>query len=125
MGLVTTEAARESTGILRAATARSWSPAVFGVVPSGANRRRPTDIVRVGVAAIAVVVTGIGAHVLAPVEQKIFDLLTALPGWFMRASLPRLRTSCSGAIASAAADDHARRNKTGATSSLLPVARSR
>src|SRR2546428_439978 len=53
------------------------------------------------------------------------QLPSALPGWFMRASLPRLRTSCNGAIASAATDDHARRNKTGATSSLLPVARSR
>ena len=78
---VKTEARGDSAGILRAAAPRSWSPAIFGVVPSGANRRRPTDIVRVGVAAIAVVITGIGAHVLAPFEEKIFDLLTALPGW--------------------------------------------
>src|SRR5437879_8097943 len=30
------------------------------------------------------------------------QLPSALPGWFIRASLPRLRTSCNGAIASAA-----------------------
>src|SRR5215471_1911638 len=49
----------------------------------------------------------------------------ALPGWFIRASLPRLRTSCSGAIASAAAEDHARPSRAGAASALVPVARSR
>src|SRR5262249_25346859 len=45
------------------------------------------------------------------------QLPSALPGWFIRASLPRLRTSCSGAIASAATDDHARPSSAGAASS--------
>src|SRR5262245_1675911 len=41
----------------------------------------------------------------AVTRQRQFPL--GFPGWFIRASLPRLRTSCSGAIASAATDDHA------------------
>src|SRR2546426_4730592 len=46
----------------------------------------------------------------------LFRSPSALPGWFIRASLRRLRTSCNGAIASAATDDHARPNKAGARS---------
>src|SRR4029453_7970235 len=55
--------------------------------------------------------------------QRQRQLPSALPGWFIRSSLPRLRTSCSGAIASAAADDQASPNKAGATSWPLPSAR--
>src|SRR5439155_1202156 len=55
--------------------------------------------------------------------QRQRQLPSALPGWFIRASLPRLRTSCNGAVASAATDDHARRNKAGAASALVPPVR--
>src|SRR5262245_17604392 len=51
------------------------------------------------------------------------QLPPGLPGWFIRASLPRLRTSCSGAIASAATDDHARAINAWATSAAVPGAR--
>src|SRR5881397_1172077 len=57
--------------------------------------------------------------------QRQRQLPSALPGWFIRASLPMLRTSCNGAIASAATDDHATRNKAGVTSALVPAARFR
>src|SRR5262249_19874827 len=62
-----------------------------------------------------------GASVAAVTRQRQFPC--ALPGWFMRASLPRLSTSCSGAIASAATDDHASPSKPGAASSTVPVVR--
>jgi hypothetical protein len=57
--------------------------------------------------------------------QRQRQLPSALPGWFIRASLPRLRTSCNGAIASAATDDHARPNKADAASVLVPPVRFR
>ena len=44
------------------------------------------------------------------------QLPSASPGRFMRASLPRLSTSCKGAIASAAAEPHATSTSAGATS---------
>src|SRR5215813_11389709 len=53
------------------------------------------------------------------------QLPPGLPGWFIRASLPRLRTSCSGAIASAATDDHAIPSSAGAASSPEPPPRLR
>ena len=49
----------------------------------------------------------------------------ALPGTFIRASFPRLSTSCSGAIASAAIDDQARLISAGAASLLSPPERFR
>src|SRR5438128_1628187 len=65
-----------------------------------------------------------GADSISSVQRQR-QLPSAFPGWFIRASLPRLRTSCNGAIASAAADDHARPSKAGVASSLVPVARFR
>src|SRR4030095_3421698 len=53
--------------------------------------------------------------------QRQRQFPSVVPGWFIRASLPRLRTSCNGAIASSAADDHARPNKAGAASGLVPL----
>src|SRR5262249_31069674 len=53
------------------------------------------------------------------------QLPRGLPGWFIRASLPRLRTSCNGAIATAAFDDHARPSNAGAASAPVPGARLR
>src|SRR5262249_34526825 len=56
-----------------------------------------------------------GADSISSVQRQR-QLPSALPGWFIRDSLPRLRTSCSGAIASAADDDHASPSNAGATS---------
>jgi uncharacterized membrane protein YbhN (UPF0104 family) len=62
-------------------TPRHWAPAVFGVVPVGAKRRRPGDIVRVVVSAILVAITAPAAHSLALREKRLFDLLADLPSW--------------------------------------------
>ncbi len=62
-------------------TPRRWAPAVFGVVPIGAKRRRPGDILRVVVAAFVVAITAPAAHSLALREKRLFDLLADLPSW--------------------------------------------
>ena len=50
---------------------------------------------------------------------------SARPGRFIRVSFPRLRTSCNGAIASAATDDHAKLINIEAASRLSPEDRFR
>ena len=54
--------------------------------------------------------------------QRQRQLSLTRPGTFMRASAPRFRRSCRGAIASAATDDHAIRINSSATSSVSPCA---
>jgi hypothetical protein len=56
-------------------------------------------------------------------EQRQRQLPSMLPGRFIRASAPRLSRFWSGAIASAAGEDHAKRISSPATSSLLPAGR--
>jgi uncharacterized membrane protein YbhN (UPF0104 family) len=67
--------------LLLSLTPRRWAPAVFGVVPQGAKRRRPGDIVRVVVSALLVAITARAAHSLALREKRLFDLITDLPSW--------------------------------------------
>lgn len=55
-------------------------PAVFGIVAEGAERRRPSDMVRLAVAALVVLTTVGAAEWLSPVEQWSQDLLDKLPG---------------------------------------------
>src|SRR5437763_753314 len=62
-------------------TPRRWAPAVFGVVPAGAKRRRPGDVVRVVAAVVLIAITATAAHTLARREQRLFDLLSGLPSW--------------------------------------------
>ena len=50
--------------------------------------------------------------------QRQRQLPAVRPGTFIRASAPRLSTSCSGAIASAALEDHASSVNAGAASLL-------
>jgi hypothetical protein len=57
--------------------------------------------------------------------QRQRQLPAARPGTFIRASVPRLSTSCSGAIASAAFEDHASCINVGAASLLQPSGRFR
>lgn len=70
-----------SPELLTPAAARGWTPAVFGVVPQGARRRRPGDVARIAVAALIVMLTAFGADELTPLEQRLFDLFTDMPGW--------------------------------------------
>jgi uncharacterized membrane protein YbhN (UPF0104 family)/tRNA A-37 threonylcarbamoyl transferase component Bud32 len=79
---VTTGEKHSATDLLLSVTPKRWAPIIFGVVPEGARRRRPGDIVRVLVAALIVTVTAIGAHDLARSEHRLFDLLADLPDWF-------------------------------------------
>jgi uncharacterized membrane protein YbhN (UPF0104 family) len=77
---MTVEATRRDADLL-ASVPRRWTPSVFGVVPEGARRRRPSDIVRAGFALLVVVVTAIGADDVAALERKVFDVLASLPSW--------------------------------------------
>ena len=70
-----------SPELLTPADARRWTPAVFGVVPQGARRRRPGDVARIAVAALIVMLTAFGADELTQLEQRLIDLLTDMPGW--------------------------------------------
>ena len=54
-----------------------------------------------------------------------FQFPLGRPGVFMRASFPKLRRSCNGAMLSAALDDQARRIRAGAASVLSPATRLR
>ncbi|HEX5096258.1 MAG TPA: hypothetical protein VFX21_09600, partial [Acidimicrobiia bacterium] len=67
--------------LLASVAPRHWAPIVFGVVPAGANRRRPSDIVRVFLAAFVVVIAGIGANHVAVLEKRVFELIADLPDW--------------------------------------------
>jgi uncharacterized membrane protein YbhN (UPF0104 family)/tRNA A-37 threonylcarbamoyl transferase component Bud32 len=83
--------------ILSTVAPRRWAPAVFGVVNPGATRRRPTDIVRVAVAAIVIAITAFGAHNLAETEKRIYDLLIELPDWTRPVALACYRLGAAGA----------------------------
>ena len=72
---------RPSTSGLRRIAPQRWTPSVFGVVPPGASRRRPSDIVRVAIASLVVLLTTIAADDLRSMEKRVFDLLTDLPDW--------------------------------------------
>jgi uncharacterized membrane protein YbhN (UPF0104 family) len=78
---VTVEERTADFDLLTSVAPRRWIPAVFGVVPQGANRRRPSDFVRVGAAALVIIVTALGADDVAGLEKAIFDVLTDLPSW--------------------------------------------
>ena len=80
-------------------------PAVFGIVAEGAERRRPSDLVRVALAALAVVVTVAAAEWLSPVEQWAQDLIDKLPGDLdpvLTILYPWAVVVCAGAVVVAA-----------------------
>src|SRR5215468_4733305 len=61
----------------------------------------------------------------SPSRKRQRQLPPARPGTFMRLSAPRFRRSCSGAIVSAALDDHASLISSEAASLLSPGGRLR
>ena len=67
--------------LLSAVAPRTWAPAVFGVLPNGANRRRPSDVVRVGLAVLFITITALSADDVGRLERSVFDVLAALPSW--------------------------------------------
>jgi uncharacterized membrane protein YbhN (UPF0104 family) len=80
-GPVRSNASSSAEQLLATAPVERWTPAVFGVVPEGARRRRPGDIARVPVAAVLVVITALGANEIGALEQRVFSVLLALPSW--------------------------------------------
>ncbi len=80
-------------------------PVVFGIVADGAQRRRPSDLVRMAFAALVVVVTVAGAEWLSPVEQWAQDLIDKLPGDLdpvLTVLYPWAVLVCAGAVVVAA-----------------------
>jgi uncharacterized membrane protein YbhN (UPF0104 family) len=55
-------------------------PSVFQIVADGAERRRPSDMVRIAVAVVLTVITVASAEWLGPVETWAHELLDELPG---------------------------------------------
>jgi uncharacterized membrane protein YbhN (UPF0104 family) len=78
---MTIDEVRSDRDLLLSLTPRRWAPAVFGVVPVGARRRRPGDVLRVVVSALLIAISAPAAHSLAAREERLFDLLTDLPSW--------------------------------------------
>lgn len=60
---------------------RRVTPSVFGIVPEGARRRRPSDVARIAFAVLVVLLTALGVDELTGVEHAVFDLLASLPSW--------------------------------------------
>jgi len=67
--------------LLSAAPATQRTPSVFGVVVEGARRRRPGDIVRVGLAALVVETTALGADEVTTLERQWFQVVAEVPEW--------------------------------------------
>ncbi|MGZ4729007.1 MAG: lysylphosphatidylglycerol synthase domain-containing protein [Acidimicrobiales bacterium] len=111
----------ERRPILTAAVGRR-RPAVFGIVADGAERRRPSDLGRVGLATLLVVLTVASAEWLSPVEQWAQDLVDKLPGDLdplYRACYPWAVVACAGAVVAAAVVS--RRVRLGAAIALAGV----
>lgn len=76
----------ESRLTLASGHATGWRN-VFGVVPAGAVRRRPSDVLRVFAAAIWLVLLGAESRRFSRLEQATFEVIQALPdgvGWLFR-----------------------------------------
>ena len=58
---------------------RGWGSSVFGIVAEGHVRRRPSDIVRVGLAAAVVALAAFGATDVTRIEAAVFDVFASLP----------------------------------------------
>ena len=65
--------------VARTAVRRRWGSSVFGIVAAGHTRRRPSDVVRVVVAAAVVAVTALGATDVTRIEAATFDVFASLP----------------------------------------------
>jgi uncharacterized membrane protein YbhN (UPF0104 family) len=96
---VTVEERSSELDILTAVAPRRWAPAVFGVVPAGANRRRPSDVVRALLATVIVAVTALGADDVTSLEQKFFEFFADLPSWITSSAEVVYRAGAVGTAA--------------------------
>ena len=85
-------------GILTSVAPRKWAPAVFGVVPQGASRRRPSDFVRLATAAVIVVVTGLSAANIVRPERYSYDLVVSLPSWLRESAEVAYHVGTTGTV---------------------------
>jgi uncharacterized membrane protein YbhN (UPF0104 family) len=97
-GPVTIATPGSARGILTSVAPRRWAPAVFGVVPEGANRRRPSDYVRLGAAALIVTVTAVSAADVVRLEAITFDLAAHLPSWLRSSAEVCYRVGTVGTV---------------------------
>ena len=63
---------------------RRWGSSVFGIVAPGHTRRRPSDVVRVVVAATVIALTAVGATDVTRIEHAAFEVFDSLPGGLER-----------------------------------------
>src|SRR6478609_3809791 len=70
-----------SSGILAGAAPQRWQPKLFGVVPAGSVRRRPSDVVQLvlGVVLVALCFAITDNFVNRP--DDVYHELTDLPAW--------------------------------------------
>ncbi len=70
----------EPSPVTTSAIRRRWSSSVFSLVAEGQERRRPSDIVRMVVAAILVALAAAGATDVTSIEAGFANLFASLPG---------------------------------------------
>src|SRR4051794_25436923 len=75
------ESRKERSGkpILTPLVQDRWLPSVFSLVPDGAARRRPSDIVRVVLATVVVLVAAVGSSWITTTETWFGDGVEAVP----------------------------------------------
>jgi uncharacterized membrane protein YbhN (UPF0104 family) len=84
---------------------------MFSIVAEGSVRRRPSDIVRVVVAAVLVVLTAVSAGELPSVEQDVYEFLTGISSdveWIFRLGYWLLPAIVAALIAGAVVSRRAR-----------------
>jgi uncharacterized membrane protein YbhN (UPF0104 family)/tRNA A-37 threonylcarbamoyl transferase component Bud32 len=96
---VTVEERSSEFDILTTVAPTRWAPSVFGVVPAGARRRRPSDVVRAGLAALIVALTALGADDVTTLEMRVFDVLADLPSWIHSSAEVGYRVGVVGTLA--------------------------
>lgn len=88
------------------------APSIFSIVPDGAVRRRPSDLVRLALAGVVVVLTGVAAtNHLTGLEHDVYDFFTAAPTaleWVFRAGYWSLPAMVAAVIIGAIVGRHVR-----------------
>jgi uncharacterized membrane protein YbhN (UPF0104 family)/tRNA A-37 threonylcarbamoyl transferase component Bud32 len=75
------DAPAHDDGLLTSLAPRRWAPVLFGVVSQAQVRRRPSDILRLGLALVVVALTSVAARNLTTEELRAYALLHDLPSW--------------------------------------------
>jgi uncharacterized membrane protein YbhN (UPF0104 family)/tRNA A-37 threonylcarbamoyl transferase component Bud32 len=88
------------------------TPSIFSIVPDGAVRRRPSDLVRVVLAVVVIAVTGLlAANDFTDLENDVYDFFTAAPSsleWLFRAGYWSLPAMVAAVLVGAIVGRHVR-----------------